>query len=189
MDPRRLRIGEWLTGLGGVTLLASTFLAWYEVDSRVRSEGDPTPGVPFLKGTHSAWEAFSVLDVFIAVVAVLAIAAAVLAAAHNASAVSLAFASLTAFAGLGVTIAVLVRMLSPPELTISGISVPDIYVGPDTLPDDFVSVAVGAWAGLAAVLGTTVGAFITVRDEGFLPGARIAVPVETIPPPPEGGQA
>ena len=39
------------------------------------------------------------------------------------------------------------------------------------------------------MLGTTIGAFVAMRDENFPRAARIEVPVEAIPPPPEGGKA
>lgn len=154
MDPRRLRIGEWLTGLGGALLLASTFLGWY----------DPDPGAAV-----SAWEAFSVLDLLLALLAALAIGSAVMSAAHETPAISLALASLAALVGVFATIAVVVRLLAP--------------------PGDDVSLAAGAWLGLGAVLLTTVAAFVAMRDERYPPAARVEVPIEHIPPPPEGGKA
>jgi hypothetical protein len=152
VDPRRLRIGEWLTGLGGVVLLGSTFLSWYDV-----------PG-----GGVSAWHAFTVVDLLLALVAALALGAAAMAAAHNTPAASLALASLTALVGLFAVVAVVVRLLSP--------SVDD------------AGLAVGAWVGLASCVLTTLGAFAAMRDQRFPRAARIEVPVEAIPPP-EGGNA
>src|SRR5689334_8585576 len=55
MDLRRLRVGEWIVGACGVVLLISLFLDWY---------GDPS---------ETAWEAFSILDVILALVALAAI--------------------------------------------------------------------------------------------------------------------
>ena len=175
MDLRRLRIGEWLTGLGGAVLLLSTFLAWYEVDSAHRLEGG---AALVTSGSVSAWDVLSVIDVLIALTAVLAIAAAVMAAADSTPAVSLALASLATLVGLFATIAVIFRVVSPPELSINGA----------TIPDGDVSLAAGAWIGLGAVVLTTLGAFAAIRSERYPEGARIEVPVEAIPPP-EGGKA
>lgn len=95
MDPRRLRIGEWLTGVGGAALLVTLFLDWF--------------------GGRSAWQAFSVADGLLALAAAMALATAAMAAAHNAPAVSLALASLVALVGLAATIVVVVRAIAPPD--------------------------------------------------------------------------
>lgn len=155
MNPRRLRIGEWVTGTAGVALLGVMFLDWYEA-------GD---------AAASAWEAFSVLDVLLVMVALMAIAVAVMAAAHDTPAVSLALASLLLLVGLIATIVLIVRALVPPDVG-----------GADS------SLAAGGWLGLAATALVTVGALASMRDERFPRGARIEVPVETLPPP-EGGKA
>jgi hypothetical protein len=178
VDPRRLRIGEWLLALAGLLLVASTFLDWYDVDSRQEIREAHSVEVLTAWGSLSAWEAFTVVDLLIAVLAVMAIATAVMAAAHNTPAVSLALASLTALVGLVVVVALLVRLGAPPSFSIRGIEV----------PDDDVSRAAGVWVGLGAAVLTTVAAFVAMRDERFPRGARIEVPVEAIPPP-EGGTA
>ena len=178
MDPRRLRIGEWLLGAGGVFLLVTTFLDWYDVDSTFTTKDEHAAGIVTAWGSASAWEAFSVIDVLLALVAALAIGAAVMAAAHPSPAVSLALSSLTALVGMVATIAILVRVFAPPEISAAG----------ETIPSDDVTRAVGAWLGLAAGALTTVAAFAAMRDERFPRAARMEVPVETIPPP-EGGPA
>jgi hypothetical protein len=161
VNPRRLRIGEWVTGIAGVALLGVMFLDWYEA-------GD---------SGASAWEAFSVLDVLLLIAALMAVAVAAMAAAHDTPAVSLATASLLLPFGFVVTIVVLVRLLSPPDIG---------WTGPGAAPD--TELAIGAWLGLASILAVTGGALASMRDERFPRGARIEVPVETLPPP-EGGQA
>ena len=161
MNPRRLRIGEWITGVAGVALLGVMFLDWYEA-------GD---------SAASAWEAFSVLDVVLTITALMAIFVAVMAAAHNTPAVSLAIASILLTVGAVTTIALAVRALSPPDIGFTG-------PGPD--PD--TTRAAGLWLGLAACALVTLGALAAMRDERFPEGARIEVPVETLPPP-EGGKA
>ena len=99
-------------GLGGVALLVVMFLDWYDVESprfrddRGRSVGK---GSAPLGGVH-------VVDVLLAITAVMAIAVAVMAAAHNTPAVSLAIASLLLTVGVIATIAVIVRAISRPSV-------------------------------------------------------------------------
>jgi hypothetical protein len=157
VNPRRLRIGEWIVGLGGVLLLAATFVNWFEIDGG--------------EASRTAWEAFTVIDLMLALTAGMAIGVAVMAAAHNSPAVPLALASLLALVGLITTIVVVVRAIALPDLG-----------GGD------VAAAAGLWLGLGAIVLTTLGAFAAMRDERFPRGARVEVPVETLPPP-EGGKA
>ncbi|MDQ3935336.1 MAG: hypothetical protein M3340_11990 [Actinomycetota bacterium] len=147
MDPRRLRIGEWIAGIGGAALLAVMFLEWFS--------------------GRTAWEAFSIADLLLALAGAMGVGVAVMAAAHNTPAVSLALASLLALVGFVAAIVVAVKAIAPPDdLARSG----------------------GLWLGLAGCLLTTAGAFATMRDERFPRGARVDVPIETLPPP-EGGKA
>ena len=167
MDLRRLRIGEWLTGIAGIALLASMFPDWYEAD-----------GGPGATGAVNAWEAFAVLDVLVAIVALMAIAVAVMAAVHNTPAVSLAIASLLLTIGTITTIALLVRVLWLPDVNIGGLGA----------PEDSVSRSLGLWLGLLTTVVATLGALVTMRDQRFPQAARDDVPVEMLAPP-EGGKA
>ncbi|MEA2474665.1 MAG: hypothetical protein QOE06_2580 [Thermoleophilaceae bacterium] len=144
-----------MTGFAGVALLAVMFVDWFHAGG----------------SGHSAWEAFSVLDVVLAVVATMAIAIPLMAAVHITPAVSLAIASLLLPIASVVTIVLTVRALAPPDLGAG-----------DTGRSG------GLWLGLGAVALVTLGAFATMRDERFPEAARIEVPVETLPPP-EGGTA
>jgi hypothetical protein len=178
VNPRRLRIGEWIAGIGGVALIGVTFLDWYEVESE-RSFSDGSSAVVLsAKGSASAWEAFTVIDLMLALTAAMGIGVAVMAAVHDTPPVSLALASLLGLVGLVATIAVVVRAIALPEFSVDGA----------TIPDDAVSIGAGLWLGLAAVAATTVGAFVSMRDERFPRGARVEPTVETLPPP-EGGKA
>lgn len=157
MNPRRLRIGEWITGIASVALLGVMFLDWYESDA----------------GSASAWEAFSVLDVLLAIAALMGIGVAVMAAVHDSPAVSLAIAGLLITIATIATLAVIVR----------AIAVPDVG-GEDA------DRALGLWVGLAASLAVAAGSLASMRDERFPEGARVDVEIETLPaPPPEGGKA
>ena len=158
VDLRRLRIGEWITGIGGVALIAALFLDWFSAGNTA----------------ITAWEAFSVGDLFLVFFAALAIGTAVMAAAHNTPAVSLALASLALLVGLVALVYVVIRGFSTPALEAEG--------GASSTRD------VGWWLGLLLTLVVNGGALASMRDERFPRGARIEVPVETLPPP-EGGKA
>jgi hypothetical protein len=160
MDLRRLRVGEWITGAGGLLLLIALFLDWY--------------GAP----SETAWEAFSVLDVILAIVGLAALSVPIVTATHRVPAVPLALESLVALLGLIALILVLVRVLN--------------------LPGDADGREIGLWLGLIATLAIFGGGMIGMRDERRSPQGRhtdlTGVPVssppeiETLPAPrPEAG--
>ena len=94
MDVRRLRVGEWLAGIGGAALLVSLFLDWY--------------------GGATGWRSFSVVDVLLALAGVLAVGLAAVTAAHKAGAVPIALASLLGSASMVSLLLVVWRVLDPP---------------------------------------------------------------------------
>jgi hypothetical protein len=98
VDLRRLRVGEWIAGIGGAALLGALFLDWYSVDG----------------SGASGWESFSVVDIALAVTGVLAIALAVLTSLHRAGAVPIATASVLGSIGFFTALLLLWRVLDPP---------------------------------------------------------------------------
>lgn len=160
MDLRRLRVGEWIVGACGVLMLVALFAPWY---------GNPS---------SSAWEAFTILDVILALIALAAVSVPLVTATHRVPAVPLAIESLTAlFGALGVVL-VVIRVLN--------------------LPDDLHGREWGLWLGLVAALGIVAGDLVAMRDERRSPGGRhtdlSGVPVsspreiESLPAPrPEAG--
>jgi hypothetical protein len=160
MDLRRLRVGEWIVGAAGLLLLVSLFLTWYS---------DPS---------STGWEAFSVLDLILALIALAALAVPVVTATHRVPAMPLAVESLATLFGLLAVVLVLIRVLN--------------------LPGDADGREVGLWLGLFGTLGIFAGGMIGIRDERLSPQDRHAdnsgVPVgsqaevETLPAPrPEAG--
>jgi hypothetical protein len=134
MDLRRLRVGEWLVGACGVLMLVALFAPWY---------GNPS---------SSAWEAFTILDVILALLALAALSVPLVTATHRVPAVPLAIESLTAlFGSIGVVL-VLIRVLN--------------------LPDDLHGREWGLWLGLVAALGIVAGGLVAMRDERRSPGGR-----------------
>jgi len=140
---RRLRDGEWIAGAGGVGLLASMFLAWYS--------------------GATAWQALSVLDVVLALLALVPLALVVLQATRESPSLPVVFSVLTTVAGTLVTLLILYRIVNQPG------------------PNDAVDVEPGAWIGLAAAVATTAGGWRSMRVEE-IPGVALP-PVEDLPAP------
>jgi hypothetical protein len=100
VDLRRLRAGEWVTGLSGAGLIVALFLPWY--------------GAKGTSTTVTAWEAFAVNDAILLLVALFAVAVWTAGATQRTAAVPEAISSLTTLLGAVATILVVVRLASPP---------------------------------------------------------------------------
>jgi hypothetical protein len=145
---RRLRIGEWLMAVAGAALLATLFLDWYS---------------PAL----SAWEAFTVIDLLLALLAVAALGTVPLVAGARTAAPGVAYEALVLLGGIvGVLICVL-RLVD--------------------VPADGLSLASGAWIGLIVSLGLCAACLVAMRDERRSTPDRqtdsTGVPVDAQPEP------
>jgi hypothetical protein len=160
VDLGRLRAGEWLAGVSGVALLVSLFLPWYDL-SLPSAPG--AGGVSYYLSSTSAsgWEALSVIDVVLALVACGGVMVAILTAAERVPAVPLALSALIAPVALVGVILVLIRALD--------------------LPDWAAGRGWALWLGLAGALGVLAGTLVTMRDE-VRPDA-LAPDIETLPAP------
>ena len=141
---RRIRPGEIVAGMAGLVLLVSLFLDWYTVAGR--------------GGGLSAWDAFTVVDVLLAIVALLGIALLVSQVVGHGPALPVAIEVITTTLALAATLLVLYRILNQPG------------------SNDVVDVAVGAWLGAACCLALFLGAWLALSDERPRPAD---------PPPPE----
>jgi hypothetical protein len=140
---RRQRGGDRLAGAGGVALLVALSLDWYS--------------------GASAWQAFSVLDVVLALLALVPLALVVLQATRESPSLPVAFSLLTTVGGALATLLILYRIVDQPG------------------PNDRVGVELGAWVGLAAAGVTAAGGWLSLRTEA-IPGAR-RPPIEDLPAP------
>jgi hypothetical protein len=140
-----MRRAEPLAGLGGVLLLVSLFLPWYGVQL------PPARGnlVPFGPEDLSGWQALGVIDVVLALLALLAIAVPVVSLATRGPAKSVGTAVLASAFGWLAVLLVLIRLV----------------FGPDDL--DLRS---GIWLALAGALLAWIGSWLSLRDEST-PGA------------------
>jgi hypothetical protein len=98
MDLRRLGLGEWLVGLGGMALLVSLFLPWYD------GGGDEL----------SAWDALAVTDILLALIAAFAVLVWIVTATQRVPALPVALDGLLSLAALFGVLLVLYRVLSVP---------------------------------------------------------------------------
>jgi hypothetical protein len=153
---RRLRDGEWIAGAGAVALLASMFLHWYGL---AVSFGPLDVGGP----EATAWQAFGVLDVVLALLALVPLALVVTQATRQSPAVPVFFSVLTVVAGALAALLILYRIVNQPG------------------PNDLVDVQAGAWLGFLAAVIVTGGGWRSMRVEP-VPGTPMP-PVEDLPAP------
>ena len=129
MDLRRLRAGEWIAAAGGIALIISLLLPWYE---------GPTE-------TLTGYQALSVIDILLTLIALLGIALAVLQVTQDTPAKPVAAGILTiVFGALGVLL-VLFRLIDSPS--------------------DGLDVRAGAWLGLVAAIALTAGGWRSIAAE------------------------
>jgi hypothetical protein len=140
---RRLRAGDLIAGAAGIALLASLFLDWYS--------------------GATAWQAFSVLDVVLALLALVPCGLVATQATRDSPALPVAFSVFSTLAGLLAALLVLYRIVNQPG------------------PNDVVDVHLGAWAGFAAAVILTAGGWRSMRVEA-MPGVP-APPVQDLPAP------
>ena len=149
---RRVRFGELLAGAAALVLLAATFLDWYTPSGR--AEG------------LSAWSAFTVVDLVLAVVVALGVAVLVLQFAGRGPALPVGVEVVTTTLALAATLLVLYRILDQPG------------------PNDAIGVSAGAWLGLLAVAAVFYGAWRALDDERARPSDPPAPEPERRPAPP-----
>jgi hypothetical protein len=152
VDLRRVRTWEWCAGLAGVVLLVALFLPWYGVDGA---------------GTATGWQSLSVIDVVLALTALLAIAHPVVAAMQRTAAVPQSMAAFVVWMSLPALILVLIRLLDPPG-----------SAGRE----------VGVWLATGAVLAIFASGWRSMRDKRFPRALRPNLHVKTIATPAPDGE-
>jgi hypothetical protein len=150
MNLRRVRPADWLTGVSGLALLVLLWAPWYGVADR----------------TVNAWGAFAVIDLWLALTALLAIAVPVVTAARDTPEIPVALGVVTAAVTVIAVLLTLIRLLFLPGDGVDGREW-------------------GLYAGALAVLGTFAGAWLAVRDESA-PALRRHPDTQVMPAPPPG---
>lgn len=96
MDPRRLRVGEWVLAAAGAGAVVALFLPWYE-------------------GSLSGWEALTAIDVVLAACGLAALAVVALTAWAKSPSPSIAAEALLTFLAGAALIAVAIRVAWVPS--------------------------------------------------------------------------
>jgi hypothetical protein len=152
MDLRRVRVWEWLTALAGLALLATLFVPWYGGGG----------------STRNAWESFTVVDVVLALTALLAMSLPVVAATQRTAAVPQA-------------VTALVLLIAYPALALAAIRLLNV-------PGDGLGREAGVWLGVAAALAVIVLDSRSMGDKRFPRSMRPRLEVAVIPAPTPGGE-
>lgn len=143
MSLRRLHAGEWVATVAGAALLAVMFLDWFEPSMAVGHAG-----IGF-----TAWAAFTVIDVVLALTGLAALALGALTATQRTAALPVTTAVIVTALGLLATVLVAFRLV---------IDQPGLGVG---APDAAVANTAWAWVGLLCCAAIVAGAWTSMRDE------------------------
>jgi hypothetical protein len=155
----RLRAGELIAAAGGVALLVVMFLDWYAAGGTTEVGGqDIEISVGF-----SAWEAFGITDILLALSALIAIGTAVITATRRSPALPVAGSVITSTAGGFATLLVLYRIVNQPG------------------PNEFIEVKFPAFLGFLCALAIAAGGWRSMRDESW-PDSPLPVDVHPAPP-------
>lgn len=167
MDLGRLRGTDYVVGVLAAALLGSLFLDWFSQQEGAYFGIAPgrTDVVAAAGPSLSAFEAYTVTDVVLALFALMALGIVFLTATQRTSAVAVAWTALTAA----------VSLIATGFMVVAGL----------TVPDDGLVREVGPVLGLALTLALTGAVWSTMRSER--PGPALArsprAEVETLHPP------
>lgn len=149
MDLHRLRTPDYLAGLSGLLLFSALFAPWYELSG----------------GTVDAWRSFGLIDLWLALTALMAMSIPVITATRDSPALPVALDVLTTWACVIAAILVAVRLLAVPN--------GDVVTGRHW----------GVYAGVACVAGTFASAFWSMRKQEA-PGLRPHPEIQAMATPP-----
>jgi hypothetical protein len=130
---RKVRTGEIVAAAGGVALLIAMFLPWYGLRGR--------------EASLDAWSALSIVDLVLALVAVLGIALLVVQVVGRGPAGPVALGVILGTLSIVAFVLVAYRILNQPG------------------PNEFVSVRAGAWLALLATAVIAGGTWLSLSDE------------------------
>ena len=157
MDLSRLRAPEWIALVAGALLLGSLFVPWYSTTVDVPELGAT------LEREFTAWDLLTLVDLLLALVALVALALAVVTGLRESPAGPVAAGVLTvSFGALGVLLVVF-RLLD--------------------LPGEPLSRELGGFLALAAAIAILAAGWLSIRDETS-PGRRRIPRVERRAAPP-----
>jgi hypothetical protein len=136
---RRLRAGEWLAAIAGVSLIVTLFLPWYDTGAGTRA------GFDTMRNPVTGFEALSIIDILLVLLAALALALPLLQATQDAPNKPVGAAVLTVVLGTLGVLLVLFRLIDAPV--------------------DGFEVEAGAWLALLATIALTAGGWLSLAAE------------------------
>jgi hypothetical protein len=149
-DSSKLKFGDMIAAGSAAILFISLFLNYYKVE--VKGFGQT------LSDGISAWDAFSVGDLFLLLVVIVVIAVVVIRATGATVSVPVPLSQVVLVAGGLATLYILYRIINSPA--------------PSGLPDGIdVKRSIGIFLGFLAAIGITAGGFLSARERGdAIPG-------------------
>ncbi|HET8566604.1 MAG TPA: hypothetical protein VFL77_09040 [Solirubrobacterales bacterium] len=150
MDVDRLSTGEKIAGVAAVLLFIFMFFDWYSVDVSVN--GGAFVGTA--SGGGDAWEAFSLIDLFLLLTVIVTVAAVTIELSDALIEPPVSMNSIVAILGGISVLLILYRIIDTP----SAGSFPGVSVD--------VSPAVGIFLGLIAAAGVAYGGYRAMQEEG-----------------------
>jgi hypothetical protein len=163
MSLRRVRAPEWLAGAAGIALLVALLLPWYSQEI-APSAGGWTAYAPLPSTSATAWQAFTVTDVLLALLALAGPALLAVQATRPSPALPLGVGVIGVLCGGLATLLVIARMILQPG------------------PNAMVGLQAGAWIALGSALALLAGGWWSTAAEAD-PGAPMPhVEVRRAPP-------
>ena len=177
-DRNRIGQGELIAGIAGFVLLISLWFKWYGVS---------VGGSGLLKGfsfgaSADAWQAFSLIDILLFLIALIAIGVAVLRGVNRMPVMPYPPSMLVTAAGGLAVLLILFRILDKP-------------VDTHGVPGINVSLKFGIFVGLISAAGVAYGGWRAMQETGASfsslggGGGGSAAPTTPMPPAPPGGGA
>jgi hypothetical protein len=122
-----LRLSEWAGALGGLGLLVASFLPWYSAGGQ----------------NVTAWQAFSVTDILIALAAFFSLSVAISVVGKISVSYPVAGSTVATLFGAIALVLIVYRVIDP--------------------PGDGLDVEYGAWIGLVSALAATYGGYLGMQ--------------------------
>ena len=130
MDLRRLRPAEWILAVAAPLLLVVLFLPWYQEATGRRA---------------TAWEAFTVVDVLLALAAVVCLLEVLLQATQRSPALPVVAGAAATWAGIVALVLVVIKLVDPPSR--------------------YAETCYGIWIALVAATALLGGGWWAIRDD------------------------
>lgn len=143
--------GGIIAAISGLLLLiVMFFFPWFGISTKGIATGGELPSL-------DAWQAFTLIDIFLFLTVLAAVGGAVMAAGSRSVNTPVAISTMVCWFGIAAVVLILFRIVFPPELVSGSSDLTSLF---DT------SRKIGVFLGLIAAAGIVYGSWIAMRDEG-----------------------